>query len=153
MQDEITITKADLERACDDLAMLEFFPHNSRASVMVFLGKLCAGKGHLRWLVDELVNHVGKWPGPAEVRGLLCSRFDPADGVDQWCSLPGYTAEEAAAKTYAKHLQLTGKSEGYEALKETGLSKAVRGDGGYVAEESKEMMRKLLDSADRKRLT
>ena len=78
-------TPADLERACDDLTMLEFFPRESRASVMRLLRVICPHRRALKWLVAELVNQVNKWPGPAEVRGLLCTRFDPADGVDRWC--------------------------------------------------------------------
>jgi hypothetical protein len=121
---EPKITTADLETACNDLAMLTFFPHDARASVMILLRNICPHKRALKWLVAELVNHVGKWPGPAEVRGLLCSRFDPADGIDQWCSLPGYTAEEFETKHLERHAQLT---------------KAK----GFIAGESKEMIRQL----------
>lgn len=123
MRDE-PFTPRDLEAACDDLAMLEYFPRDSRASVMNLLRTICPHRRALKWLVSELINHVGKWPGPADVRGLLCLRFDPADGVDQWCTLPGYTAEEQEAKHLERHKQ----------LKEA---------EGYIAEESKEILRQL----------
>jgi len=116
----------DLERAADDLSMLAYFPHEARASVMTLLRNMCPHKHALKWLVSELVNHVGKWPGPAEVRGLLCTRFDPADGIDQWCSLPGYTAEEAEARHYDQHLQLT-KAEGWIAEEATDFVKQLAG--------------------------
>jgi hypothetical protein len=115
---------ADLDRACDELGMLEFFRPDLRAPVMRLLRDMCPHKRALRWLVEELVNHVGKWPGPAEVRGLLCSRFDPADGIDQWCSLPGYTAAEQEEKHLERHKQLKNAE-------------------GYVADESRDVIRLL----------
>jgi hypothetical protein len=114
----------DLEKACNDLAMLQYFPHDARASVMALLAKMVPHKRALRWLVSQLVNHVGSWPGPAEVRGLLCTRFDPADGIDQWCSLPGFTAEEQEAKHLDRHQQL-------------------KQEGGYLADESRELIDEL----------
>jgi hypothetical protein len=123
MRDE-PFTPIDIERACDDLGMLEFFPRESRLAAMAFLRTICPHRRALKWLVAELMNHVGKWPGPAEVRGLLCTRFDAADGIDQWCSLPGYTAEEQEAKHLERHKQLT-QAE------------------GYVGEESRDMVRQL----------
>jgi hypothetical protein len=130
----------DLERACDDLATIPYFPVESRTSVMTGLREMCPHRTALRWLTAEAKNHVNKWPGIAELRGLLCTRYDPADGIDHWCSLPGYTATDAEAK----HCQLTGKSEGFEG--QTGLSPAVRGDDGYVADDSQAMLRKLLEA-------
>jgi enoyl-CoA hydratase/carnithine racemase len=112
-------TKQDLEEACNDFAMLPFFPQEARASVMMLLAKMCPHRRALRWLVEEVVNHVGKWPGPAELRGLLCTRYDPADGIDHWCSLPGYTAADAEARHYAQHEQL----------------KTQENIGGYLGEE------------------
>lgn len=106
----------DLERAVDDLAMLPFFPNDSRASVMHLLAKMCPSKTALTWLVAETVNRVAKWPGPAELRGLLCMRFDAADGIDGYCSLPGYTPAEMEARHYEKHEQLKAGSWEQDAL-------------------------------------
>lgn len=113
--------------------MLEFFPRESRASVMRLLRVLCPHKRALKWLVSELVNHVNKWPGAAEVRGVLCTRFEPADGIDQWCSLPGYTAEEAEAKHFDRHQQLT-KGEGCIAEKPTEIVKQLAGKMKQIPE-------------------
>lgn len=95
----------DLDQALDDLAMLRYFPSDTRASVMHLLAKICPHREALEWLIGELVNHVGEWPGPAEVRGLLCSRYDAADGIDGWCNLPGYRAEDSEAHYLAGHDQ------------------------------------------------
>ena len=56
-------------------------------------------------LVAELVNHVGEWPGPAEVRGLLCTRYDAADRIDAYCNLPGYRAADCEARSLTEHEQ------------------------------------------------
>jgi hypothetical protein len=117
----------DLELACDEFAMLEYWRSEMRPAVMKLLANMCPNPKALRWLTAEVVNHVGKWPGPAELRGLLCTRYDPADGIDQWCSLPGYTAQDAEAKSIAEHEQ----------------RKMQESIGGYVADESKEMVRQL----------
>src|SRR5579883_3447356 len=121
MNDE-PFTAEDLTKAADDLSMLPYFPHEARASVIALLARMCPHRRALKWLVSEVINHVAKWPGPAELRGLLCTRFEPRDGVDQWCSLPGYTAEEAYARHLEQHYQLT------------------RADG-YLAEEAKQILR------------
>lgn len=131
MRDE-PFTPADLEAACDDLAMMEYFPRDSRVSVMSLLRNICPHKPALKWLVAELVNHVGTWPGPAEVRGLLCTRFDPPDGIDQYCSLPGYSAQEQEARYLERHTQLKDAE-------------------GYIAEESRQVLKQL--TARQKRIS
>jgi hypothetical protein len=35
----------------------------------------------------------------AELRGLLCTRYDAADGIDQpYCTIPGFTPAEQEAR-------------------------------------------------------
>jgi hypothetical protein len=114
MQD--LFTERDLVDAVDELAMLPFFPTESRGAVMALLGKMCPYRTALRWLVAEATNHLDRWPGPAELRGLLCTRYDAADGVDQWCSLPGYRAEDAEEKHYEQHKQLLAGGYAEESL-------------------------------------
>jgi hypothetical protein len=96
----------DLLDAVDDLSTLPYFPADSRGSVLTFLRKACPNRTALRWLVSEAINHLDRWPGLAGLRGILCTRYDAADGIDQYCNLPGYRAEDAEAKHYEKHSQL-----------------------------------------------
>lgn len=105
-------TQKDLDRAVNDLSMMPFFPVEARAAIMAFLARICPHKRALTWLVAECVNHVPQWPGPAELRGLLCTRFDAADGIDAYCNLPGYTAAEMESRHIEKHEQL--KASGWE---------------------------------------
>lgn len=127
---EEKFTPADLDWAADELGMLDYFPRDSRAAVMTLLARMCPHRRALKWLVNEAVNHVGKWPGPAELRGMLCTRFDPADGVDHWCSLPGYTAADAEAKQIELHEQ----------------RKMQEKIGGYVSEENADFVKRLSGS-------
>lgn len=106
-------TKRDLEIACDGLAMLRYFPSGSRGAVMELLANMCPHKEALEWLVAETVNHVADWPGSAELRGLLCTRFDAADGVEGYTTLPGYTPAEMEARYLEQHERL--KVGGWEA--------------------------------------
>ena len=116
----------DLEQACDDFAMLAYWPAEARASVMRLLAQMCPHREALRWLVAEVVNHVGKWPGSAELRGILCSRYEPADGIDQWSELAGYRAEDGEARYLAAH-------EAQKAIERSGA----------LADESRAMIRQL----------
>lgn len=100
-------TLDDLEAAVNDLESIPFFPRESRATVITHLRKMCPHKRALRWLVDTAVTNCRQWPGIAEIRGLLCSRFDAADGIDQPnCSIPGFSAEDAEARYLARHDEL-----------------------------------------------
>jgi hypothetical protein len=102
---EEKFNQRDLERAADALAMLRYWTPELRAPVMHLLATMCPHREALEWLVAELVNHVGYWPGPADVRGLLCNRYDPADRIEAWCSIPGYRAEDHEARHVAEHEQ------------------------------------------------
>jgi hypothetical protein len=64
---------------------------------------MCPHVEALEWLVAELVNHVGEWPGPANVRSLLCQRCKPADGIETGCGIPGYTPEDCEARAISEH--------------------------------------------------
>jgi hypothetical protein len=115
------ITLEDLETAVDDLSTIPFFPNESRAAVQTFLAKICPHREAVAWLAAEATNRVRTWPGLAEIRGLLCTKFDAADGIDGYCTLPGYTAAEMEAKHLEHHEQF--KVGGWEAepLRQLGL--------------------------------
>jgi hypothetical protein len=97
MSDKFSID--NLRDAVDDLATIPFFPRESRSSVQRELAKMCPSYKALRFVVDAAQARCTQWPGMAELRGLLCSRYDADDGIDQpCCSIPGFTAEDAEAR-------------------------------------------------------
>lgn len=93
-------------------ASLNFFPSKPgfERALIKFIGGMIGGKmivewtpqARLSWLVMELVNKVGRWPegGFREVRGIYCTKFNPADGLEADCFTPGYVASKAPASKY-----------------------------------------------------
>ena len=101
---EEKITKKDLEDAVNDLATIPFFPERGSSSIYSELAKMCPHKRALSWLIDTAKARCRTWPGLAELRGLLCTRFDAADGIDEPnCSIPGFTVEEAEMRHIEEH--------------------------------------------------
>lgn len=70
------------------------------AIILMSLGNMVATKAQLDWLTYIACNVMGKW-SLAELRGLFCTRFDPADGIRVECTIPGYTPEDMARKNEA----------------------------------------------------
>lgn len=89
-------TQGDLNSAITRMKLLKFFPGDpgARGALMELLATLCPHREALLWLTDTLINRVGEWPGPTELRGLLCTHYRPADGVEAYCGLPGWTARD-----------------------------------------------------------
>lgn len=88
--------------AVEELAAIPFFPREEGAkfAVMRHLEKFVSGPRELRWLVDAAVGAMRKWEGVAELRGLYCTKFSPADGVESDCSLPGFTPADSEQKFF-----------------------------------------------------
>lgn len=101
-------SRSDIDSGLAKLSMLRYWPSDqaTRAEIGILLAKMVPHREALRWLVDELVNKVGEWPGPAELRGLLCTRFKPADGNERDCSLPGYRPSDYEQRHYDEHCAL-----------------------------------------------
>jgi hypothetical protein len=95
-------TPEDLESTLRKLRMLQYFPGDAATAILLYLRDMVPHKEALDFLVSTLINRVGYWPGPKECRGIVCSRYDAADGIDAYCSLPGFTAEEAEAQFLLK---------------------------------------------------
>lgn len=98
----------DLDEAVEDLSMLEYFPREpgAQVAIMRLLAKMCPHRESLRWLVDTMTNRVGKWQGPMELRGVLCWKFRPSDGIEVSATIPGFTPADGEAKSLEAHGQL-----------------------------------------------
>jgi hypothetical protein len=90
-------TQQQLEAAVAQMTILRYFPAESiaRAMVMDLLSRLVGTAEQLNWLTRTLVDRVGEWHGPAELRGIFCTRFKPADGIEADCSVRGFTAGDS----------------------------------------------------------
>lgn len=101
-------TAMDLDLAIARLATCEYFPSGAgdRAAIAEALVDMCPHREALVWLTKTFRDRVGKWRGAAELRGVLCWRFKPADGIERDCSIPGFTAADGEAKALEEHGQL-----------------------------------------------
>lgn len=138
-------TKVDLEEAVIDLSLLRYFPSEpgTQAALIRLLAKMCPHKQALTWLVDTMVNRVGEWKGPAELRGILCWKFKPADGIEAESVTPGFRGEDGEQQSLERHQQL--KADGW-------IGQDVERRKEISPSEDPAMARMIRDLSARKRL-
>jgi hypothetical protein len=70
--------------AIDRLQSVPMFPSVSGAQreVMRVLYRMVGTPAQLDWLVTTAVDHLDQWRGAVELRGIFCTKFAPADGVE-----------------------------------------------------------------------
>ena len=97
----------DLENAVEEMTLLRGFPEGEgpRAALVRLLGRMVPHRRALFFLIELVVAHHDRWPGPRELRGLLCTRFDPADGIEMYAETPGFTAEDNEARFLARQAE------------------------------------------------
>ena len=88
------ITAHDLAEALEELSILAYWPsaESARAAIGSLLARMVPHREALRWLVRAMVDRVGEWRGPTELRGVLCWRYRPADGISADSTFAGFTA-------------------------------------------------------------
>ena len=116
------IESSDIKHAIVVLAMLKYFPQDeeTRAEIGSFLARICPHLEALEYLTRQLVDAVGEWPGPAEVRRILENRYRPADagqpaviepGDIDWKHFPSHTDQHALAPAPPKLLSVANAAE------------------------------------------
>lgn len=85
--------KSQIIKGVRAMAAIPFFPTDEYAqqAIMTEIGKFVDREDGLKWLFDAAMNTMRKWEGIPELRGLYCTRFKPADGVEAISTLPGYS--------------------------------------------------------------
>jgi len=109
--------KREIMEAMDELALLRYFPSDpaQRKGVARILARMVGiqtgtttPQQRLRWLVDTMVNEIGEWKGPVELRGVYCSRFRPDDGVEAECESGPFSPAAVEARMVDHAAQLRG---------------------------------------------
>lgn len=82
------------------LSLLKFFPSDpvAHSELAKLFQRMVQREDQLEWLVDALIDHVGEWPGPRELRGIFCTRCRPADGIEEWARTPGFSPSDCEAR-------------------------------------------------------
>jgi hypothetical protein len=73
------------------LAMLKYFPANNEAvleGLLDLVSEMCSNEVQVEWLVKRMISGLyAEWPGPQEMRAVLCSRFRPKDGINAYSTV------------------------------------------------------------------
>jgi hypothetical protein len=99
-------TKDQITSAVAALGAMSFFPSDApaRKAIMQLIARMVGTKEQLDWLVLTMIDKVGEWKNPKELRGVYCSRFRPADGVEADCAATiEFTPHELAEPSLAWH--------------------------------------------------
>ncbi len=94
-------TAQQLAEAVAELGICKFFPAGpgERKAIMRLLANIVSTKQQLDWLVATMINRVGEWKGPMELRGVFCWKFKPADGIEANCiESAGFTPSDGEAQ-------------------------------------------------------
>lgn len=90
-----------IKQAVERMNILRYFPSDPGAQleIMRLLERMVPSERALEWLVSTMIDRVGEWQGPVELRGVLCAKFRPKDGIEAWSTIPGFTAADSEAQT------------------------------------------------------
>ncbi len=90
--------------AVERLSCLSMFPSadGARTEIMRLIDRMVSTPEQLEWLVRTMVDQVGEWKGPRELRAVLCTRFKPADGIGADSELPGFRAADIEAENASR---------------------------------------------------
>lgn len=101
--------------AVDQMALLQFFPSDAgtRKELLKLIGGICWNDEQVKWLAKRMITLFDQWPGPHELRAVLCSRWPAADGIDAVTKHSRYIEEGFPSEqpSSGDHLALTGSSQ------------------------------------------
>ena len=74
-----------------ELAALKYFPAGNEAVLLALArlcGDMCENEAQVRWIVDQMTSGIyQEWPGPQELRAVLCNRWRPKDGINAYSTV------------------------------------------------------------------
>lgn len=98
-------TKNDIIQAVRRMHALAMFPNDqhAREEIMRIIERMVGTKEQLDWLVSSMIDRVGEWKGPREMRGIFCTRFKPLDGIESYASAAGFTPADSESLCLVAH--------------------------------------------------
>jgi len=101
-------TAMEIAAAVAQLGALLFFPSDpsAREAVMEVLERMVGTSEQLEWLVRTMIDEVGEWKGPKELRGVFCTRFRPLDGIEAHCGAGRFSAEAIESRAAIEAAEL-----------------------------------------------
>jgi hypothetical protein len=72
-----------VSNAINRMSLLTFFPPQTAwPGLAMLIHDMCSTDEQVEWLARRVVTLYDSWPGPHELRAVLCSRFKPLDGIE-----------------------------------------------------------------------
>lgn len=96
-------------KGVQEMTQIPYFPKEEYAqrAIMTEISRFADRADGLDWLFATAARSMKQWGGVAELRGLYCTRFKPADGHDPGCSVPGYSANDCEGAYIAERAKET----------------------------------------------
>ena len=91
------ITENQAMEFCERMGACRYFPTKSlaHAEIAQLVMRMVDTPEHLGWLLRSMIDRVGEWKGPKELRGIFCTRFKPRDGIEELSQTSGFTPEDS----------------------------------------------------------
>jgi hypothetical protein len=114
---------------------------------MELLGRMVSTPAQLGWLVTTLIDRIGTYAGPDQIRAVFCTKFKPKDGIETTLNAdsPMYqTEEQLIAEHQQRERERLGESEQH-------YRQLVAGSGrrllpGKVEKQADELERLLVEA-------
>lgn len=83
--------------------IIPFFPSNELSKLLLaqIIHKFVNTADELSWLVVTACNNMRDWDrsgGVVELRGIFCTKFSPADGIQTHSTSAGFSSEDCEAR-------------------------------------------------------
>ena len=87
--------------------LVKYFPSDDGAQrvIMLELERMVPTIEALDWLVDKFLRVIGEWTSLKDLRGVLCARCTPLDGINAYSTVPGFTADDLEANWMERQLE------------------------------------------------
>lgn len=80
------VNVARATQAIARMSLMKFFPSDpdARTALVGMICEMCESNEQIEWLVKRTIQLHNDWPGPRELRAVLCSKHKPKDGIEAY---------------------------------------------------------------------